>query len=393
MHTKPSSRAASATFAAAVALGLLAASPASRAASVYAATATTFDTRGPQRVCQDFFCRNFVIVPPQVEADAQSGQLRPELEGTLYQGQQTLIRHDTWSESVSADSRIAGALARSTARIGYDDGLVLAGVGASASIDSVFHSRADARLLTTYAVDVVLDGSGLASDLVIANGGVLLAVDFQHQTTGRFTWTGQPVPGAQARFSETVQIARTGAQTARAEVRGEASVTSGPAVGDLPTVQASGDWSTSDFFAPLISADEMAWTFNHFHTLRDVVTRFQVQEGTVDGFSADVLVGRFRFTLEQQAEAFFADPRIYRVGGGTSIEADFAHTSRFGLGGVVDPTGRFDLSGVRAEIRFLDTADVPEPASLGLVLAALGLGAWRRRATMRPRCPPCPGFS
>ena len=38
-------------------------------------------------------------------------------------------------------------------------------------------------------------------------------------------------------------------------------------------------------------------------------------------------------------------------------------------------------------------AAVPAPASLGLVLAALGLGAWRRRATMRPRCPRCPGSS
>jgi PEP-CTERM motif len=387
MHTTPSHQPAAAALAAAIALSLLAASPASRAASVYAVTATTFDTRGPQTVCQDVFCSKVIIVPPAVVTDAKSDRLSPEMQDALDNGEKSLIQHSTWSKSVDANSRLAGASGTATARIGYENGWVSAGVGARASIDSVFHSQANASLLTTYIVDVILERQGLAGDLVFANGGAVLAVDFQHQTTGQFTWTGQPVPGAQATFGETVRVAGTGAQTSRAEMQGQASVTSGPVVGAGPTAQASGAWSPGDFHAPLLGDDDTAWTFNHFHTLPGVIARFFIQDETMDGGDIDVLVGRFEFTLEQQAGARFTDPSIYRVGGGTSIDADFAHTSRFGLGRVYDPTGRLDLSGVRAELRFRDTTAVPEPASLGLVLAALGLGAWRRRAAMGRPCP------
>lgn len=399
MHTKPSSRAASATFAAAVALGLLAASPASRAASVYAATATTFDTRGPQRVCLDFFCRNFVIVPPQVETDSKSEHLSPNLQQALDEGQEYLIANNTWYKSVDAHSRINGAEATATVRTGYENSVIKAGVAAAAGIDSVFHSQASASLSTTYAIDVVLEAGGLSNGLVVVHGGAVLAVDFQHQTTGRFAFNGQPVPGAQASFSETLRVAGTGAQTSRAELQGQASLTTGPVTGETPTVQASGAWSSADFYAPLLGDDEIAWTFNHFHTIAGLIARFHPQEESLNGKETDLLIGRFEFTLEQLAQAGFTDPRVYRVGGGTSIAADFAHTSSFGLGRVYDPTGQFDLSGVRAVARFIETsaapdaAALPEPASLGLVLAALGLGAWRRRATMRPRCPPCPGFS
>ena len=389
MPTTPSRQPVAAALTAAVALALLTASPVGRAASVYAVTATTFDTRGPQTVCQDIFCSRVIIVPPAVVTDAKSDLLSPELQDTLDDGQKSVVQPSTWSKSVDAQSRLAGASGTATARIGYRNGWVNAGVGARASIDSVFHSQASASLLTTYIVDVILERQGLAGDLVFATGGAVLAVDFQHQTTGRFTWSGQPVPGAQATFGETVRVAGTGAQTSRAEVQGQAAVTSGPAVGDRPTAQASGAWSPADFHAPLLGDDDIAWTFNHFHTLTGVIARFFRQDETRDGHELDVLVGRFEFTLEQQADARFTDPSIYRVGGGTSIDADFAHTSRFGLGRVYDPTGRIDLSGLRAELRFRDTAalPVPEPASLGLVLAALGLGAWRRRATMRPHGP------
>lgn len=361
-------RAAAPTTAIATAAALVLACVAgpSRAENTYELTARSFDTREPQRLCLDFFCNTYTIIPPQEDLAVRQSAFDP-ITPLGFDG--------IWQQTVSATARISDASAVATAKLAVFQGDLAAGVAATASMSSVFHSESRAKLKTTVAVTVELDGTGLIGALAYSGGGGVLAVSFLHQTTGRFMVTGTPISGSGASFSERLHVEGS-SNTWTTGTQGTAAIIATSA-GNLPSTQTTGAWTLSDFQAPQQTGDATAWVFNHFETLPALSTQFKPAQSS-DGQRA--LHGTFTMTLEQSADAAFNNPLAYRVGGGTSISADFAHTSTFSFGGIHDPTGHLDLSGVAVSLRFVEIPAVPEPGSWLLLASGMAWLGLRRRS-------------
>lgn len=351
----------------------------SLADSSYSLLARSYDTRGPQTVCQDFFCQVVITVPAAEDLDRRSGQL----SSVNAPGRPPL-----WSEVVDARSSVAGVDAAARAKVGVQATDIAAGVAATASMASVFHSEASARLRLVYDVTVTISpptdlGGGLF--LGACRQQCDLAIDFLHQTTGRFSHAGDAPTGAYASFSETLRI------DGQTRISGKAAIAPDPADGRRMTTSALGDWDASGFLPAQAGGSSTVLTFNHLQPLPGLVTSFSFQPSQ----QLAEWTGRYRLELEQAAGAGFSDPAAYRVGPGTSMAADFAHTSTFSVGRAVDPTGLADLSAASIRVQFVEVPAVPEPGSWLLMAAGLGWLGLRRGLGTMPRCaaPPRRGRS
>lgn len=314
--------------------------------------ARTFDTRGPQVVCNDFFCHSVTIIPPLDVSDGRS---------------------TTQLDTLSAGRPAAGVQASARAVQRILGQTTISGAAAEATMVSVFQSEARARLRVSYIVDVDLDMASPIQAALIATActppGCRLGVDFLHQTSGTFVHAAV-VPGAQARFAESVQVEQV-------QVAGEASITADPQRAGQVLLAAGGHWSAGDFLSSATQPrpggagpwDTVTLTsFNHFQPILGATALFN------EGGAAT-----FHLTVEQTVDAGFGSAGAYSVGPST-IGADFSHTSVFSALRVVDPTGQLDLSGVGLTLRFSDVTPVPEPAAAWLLLAGLPLiGTLRRR--------------
>ena len=318
--------------------------------------ARTFDTRGPQVVCNDFFCNSVTIIPPQVDLDGRSTTSLTEL---------------------SASSQISSANARAQLvhREEPNHDIVI-GSAAEATMVSVFQSEARARLRVAYTIDVDIQLRSLI-DIAVAStacrNGCPLGLDFLHQTRGSFLHSAA-VPGANARFTESLQIEST-------QVAGEAFIQAGlPGSGQM-VYGASGAWSAGDFLPPVTepwsggagASDPLTRRgFNHFERIPGVTAIFRS--------GGSFLTGTFHVVMEQSVEAGFGAAGAYTVTP-VLIGADFAHTSTFSVQRAFDPSGQLDLSGLELSVRLTDVTSVPEPATVVLWLTGLLLlAAWRRRA-------------
>jgi len=362
-------RPAAAGLAAALALALALAGVAgpSRADSSYSVLARSYDTRGPQKVCHDFFCSSFTIVPPQEMVDRRGGLLRAiGAPGAA-----------PWDETVDATSSVAGVDAAARAKLGVQATGIAAGVAATASMASVFHSEAAAGLRLAYDVTVTIaPPAGWTGGLFLPACGLqcTLAIDFLHQTTGRFSHGGDAPAGAFASFSETLRV------DGQTRITGKAAIAPDPTDGRRMATSTSGDWGAGDFLPSQPGSATTVLAFNHLQLLPGLVTSFAL--APVDPFDPAPRLewtGTYRLELEQAAAAGFADPNAYRVGPGTSMAADFAHTSTFSVERVFDPTGAMDLGGATVSIQFVDVPAVPEPGTWLLLAAGLGLLGLRRR--------------
>lgn len=347
-------------LAAVAATGLLAAGGA-RASSDYLLSTRAYDTRGPQSVCLDVFCRNVIILPPQVVTDQRSGLLSTVGAPAA----------DVWEEVAEARSSLAGADAAARAKLGMRHGSIVAGVAASAAMSSVFHSEASARLRLAYEVTVTIaPPAGWTGGLFLPACGLQcsLAIDFLHQTSGRFSQRDDAVPGAFASFSETLRI------DGSTRIAGQAHFAPDPADSRRMALTATGDWDAGDVLPPQATDTTTTIGFNHLQLLPGLTTSFQLDTGSL----VPEWTGRFRLELDQAAAAGFTNPAAYRTSP-TGVSADFAHTSSFGLSRAVDPTGSTDLGDASVRLQFVALPAVPEPASaLLLAMGGLALG-WRAR--------------
>lgn len=232
--------------------------PISSASGTYDLRAATRDTSDPRVVCQDFFCNVVTVIPPQNVVDAKADSM------TVYFNP-SVFAPDVERRSESVTAPLAGISSSANAKLGILGTTVDFGVAASASKSSVFVGEARAGLRSEYFVTVELRTRDLLGSLTAAAcaGGCTLAMDFLHQTTGRFIYSGTPGAGARASFSEAMSI------DGIARASGEAFIEADPAAGNLPSPGALGDWSAGDFLPPQSSAGRTEWTFNHFAQITD----------------------------------------------------------------------------------------------------------------------------
>jgi len=345
----------------------LAQAPISTAAGHYDLRAATWDTSDPRRVCQDFFCHQFIIVPPESVVDAKADAMPVYFNPTIF-------APDSERRSESVTAPLAGISSNASAKLGIVATTVDFGVAASAAKSSVFVGEARAELRSAYFVKVELRSRDLLGSLTAGAcaGGCELAMDFLHQTTGRFAYSGVPGAGARASFSETLSI------NGLAQASGVSFIEAGPTAGSLPSPGAAGDWSTSDFLGPQSDATGTQWTFNHFAQITDQRALFFPSD-RLDEEGNVVFSGQYLITVEQQAQAGFG--AFEYIVGTSTMSADFDDTSSFTPGRLYDPAGVLDLTEARMDVSFVSAAPVPEPANWAMFAAGLGCTVWclRRR--------------
>ena len=345
--------------------------PISTASGNYDLHAAIWDTSDPRRVCQDFFCNVFIVVPPENDVDDKAGPMPVYFNPTV-------SAPDAEQRSESATATLAGISSNASAKLGIVATTVDFGVAASASKSSVFVGEARADLRTAYFVKVELRSRDLLGSLTAGAcaGGCSLAMDFLHQTTGRFAYSGAPGAGAVASFSEVLSI------DGIVQASGEAFIEADPAAGNLPSPGATGDWSAGDFLPPQSNAAGTEWTFNHFTQITDQRALFY-PSGLLDEEGNVVFSGQYLITVEQQAQAKFG-PFQYIVGTST-MSADFDDTSSFTPGRLYDPAGVLDLTGASVEVSFV-SAPVPEPETWAMFAAGLAWTGWRLRRRAASSC-------
>lgn len=342
--------------------------PISTAAGSYDLRAATWDTSDPRRVCQDFFCNVVIVVPPESVVDAKADAMRVSFNPTIFSPDANL--------SESATATLAGISSTASAKLGIVATTVDFGVAATAAKSSVFVGEARAELRSAYFVKVELRSRDLLGSLTAGAcaGGCTLAMDFLHQTTGRFAYSGVPGVGARASFSETLSI------NGLVQASGESFIEAGPSAGSLPSPGAVGDWSASDFLGPQSSAAGTEWTFNHFAQITDQRTLFFPSD-LLDDEGNVVFSGQYLITVEQKAQAGFG--AFEYIVGTSTMSADFDETSSFTPSRLYDPAGVLDLTDARVDVSFVSATPVPEPATWAMFAAGLGwtVLCLRRRRT------------
>ncbi len=283
---------------------------------------------------------------------------------------------DSERRSESATATLAGISSSASAKLGIASTTVDFGVAATAAKSSVFIGEARAELRSAYFVKVELRSRDLLGSLTAGAcaGGCTLAMDFLHQTTGRFAYSGVSGAGARASFSETLSI------NGLAQASGESFVEAGPSAGDLPSPGAAGDWSAGDFLAPRSTAAGTEWTFNHFAQITDQRALFFPSD-MLDEQGNVVFSGQYLISVEQIAQAKFG--AFEYIVGTSTMSADFDDTSSFTPGRLYDPTGVLDLTEARVDVSFVSAVPVPEPATWAMFAAGLGwtMVCLRRRGT------------
>lgn len=339
--------------------------PISTAAATFDLHAAASDTREPQKICQDFFCSVFVMVPPETDVDDRSGALHVLFNPAI-------VSPDLERQSVSTHAELGGSSGNAAAKLAIHPTSVDFGVAASAGKSSVFVGEARAALQTSYIVRVQLHTRELLGSLTVGAcaGGCTLAMDFLHQTTGRFAYSYLPGAGARASFQEVLRI------DGIARASGEAFIEADPSAGNQPSPGATGDWTAADFLAPQSAADRTEWTFNHFAEVTDQRALFFPSD-QLDEDGNIVFSGQYLITVEQEAQAGFG--ALSYIVGTATMAADFDDTSSFTPTRLYDPTGTADLSRARVEVSFASAVPVPEPGTWAMLATGVGLTAWRLR--------------
>jgi hypothetical protein len=350
----------------------LAALPTASAAAAYDLHAAAWDTSEPRRVCQDFFCNVSIVVPPERDVDDRVDTMSVFFSPTV-------VNPDAERQAESALATVGGVSGSASAKLAIEATSVDFGVAASAGKSSVFVSEARAQLQSRYMVRVELRARDLLGSLTAGAcaGGCTLAMDFLHQTTGRFAYSFTPGAGARASFSEVLRI------DGLARASGEAFIAVDPTAGNLISPGATGDWTTADFLPPQSGALGTEWTFNHFAQITDQRAIFHPST-ILDENGEEVFLGQYLITVEQVAQAGFGT--FEYIVGTTTMSADFDDTSSFTPGRLYDPAGVLDLSGASVQVTFVSAEPVPEPGTWAMVAAGLGWIGWRRRrSTSRSR--------
>ena len=330
------------------------------ASTSYETYARVYDSSGPRTVCNDFFCSSTTVIPPDDVVEQHSG----------------LELYDS-----NAQVRIGLASANASTRLHSDPfnfGSIKIGASASGQRSGYHLGEAHAVTSLDYRIQVNI---AIPTDPIIGPlatslcapplRGCQLAVDFQHQTTGLFGFSGAPGLGAEARFSETLHM------NSGATLAGEAFISTDPLNSRTMTHGATGLWSDNDFFPPYDrtglpwggSGTEMR--FNHFETIPNQFSIFTVNPCTdVAGVDSLCLTSEYAVTIEQTANAGFGGHSEYTTGGG--VYADFAHTSEFSAVRLFDPSGQMDFSNAQISFQYIPTAPVPLPGAFWLFASALG---------------------
>lgn len=235
-------------------------------------------------------------------------------------------------------------------------------------------------------IRAALWASSLAAAGCSLGGSCSLNTDFMHVTSGRLAYLPMR-SDRRAHFSE--QLTLTGSDSIT--VGGELTMAFNPAAGPPLVLGATGDWSTGDLhaFAPAPSSrldlypagdprnaiddpvgNLSGYDFGHISLLRDRPTGFHLAGSPF----LPSLEGTFKVTLTQEAVA----------DGGSGdyafalLAMDFAHTSRFGVGQVVDPGGVLDLSLATMTVSFGSPVPEPPPWLMGLAgVIVLAMRRWR----------------
>lgn len=343
----------------------LAGLPVATASATYDLHAAAWDTSEPRRVCQDFFCNTFTLVPPERDDDDRTGALAVTFIPSI-------VNPDAERQSDSALATVGGVSGNASAKLAIGSPSVDFGVAASAGKSSVFSSEARAELRTAYRVLVELRTRDLLGGLTAGAcaNGCTLAMDFLHQTTGRFAYSFIPGSGARASFAEVLRV------DGLVRSSGEAFIAADPAAGNLPSPGATGDWTAADFLPPQSGAGGTEWSFNHFAQITDQRALFFPAD-QLDENGNLVFSGQYLITVEQQAEAGFGVFE-YIVGSAT-MSADFDDTSSLTPGRLYDPAGVFDLSGASVQVTFASAQPVPEPGTWAMFAAGLVWTGWRLR--------------
>ena len=327
------------------------------ASTSYETYARAYDSYGPRTVCNDFFCNSTTVIQPVDNVEQHSGTApNPSNPNGV---------------SINSNSNASAGLAQASATsVIYDTGLTrdVIKIGASASalrsgyLLGEAHAKAKINFGVTVELTLPTDSILLAVAVSHCGFGCPLAMDFQHQTTGRFSFSGNPGQGAEARFSETLRI------DSGVNLTGEAFIAADPLNGNNLTPGAHGLWSASDFYPPQSNESGTELTFNHFETIPDQFSIFSVNYCT-EGNTGFCLLGDYTVSIEQTATAGFGSNSGYTFGG---LSADFAHTSEFSAIRLSDPSGLLELSNPQITIRYLDPAPVPLPGAFWLFASALG---------------------
>ncbi|WP_150047916.1 hypothetical protein [Methylomonas rhizoryzae] len=334
------------------------------ASTRYETYARVYDSSGPRTVCNDFFCSSTTVIPPVDIVDRHSGaEPNPSSPAGV-----------SIHSNANAVVGLAGATATSVI---YDTGLIRdaikIGVSASSQRSGYLLGEAHARAEITFGITVEFnfpDDPFLAAHAVShCGGGCPLAMDFQHQTTGRFSFSGVPGQGAEAYFSETLSM------DSGANLSGEASIAADPLNGNSLTPGVNGLWSASDFYPPQTGTGGTELAFNHFESITNQFSIFSVNFCT-ELNTGLCLLGNYTVSIEQAAAAGFSGNSEYTTGGG--VTSDFAHTSEFSPVRLYDPSGLLDLSNAQVNIRFFDPAPVPLPGAFWLFASALGAFSLKR---------------
>lgn len=339
--------------------------PSSSASGLTTLHAAAWDTSDPRRVCQDFFCSTFILVPPE-RVDRDKTTEMPVFFSP------TVVQPDAERRAESVSAPLGGASGNASAKLAIGATSVDFGVAATAAKSSVFVGEARAALRTEYSVRVQLRTRDLLGALTAAAcaNGCTLAMDFLHQTTGRFAYGFQPGAEARASFEEVLRI------DGIVQASGEAFIAADPSAGNGLAPGATGDWSASDFILQRADSAGSEWTFNHFTQITDQRATFFPSD-QLDENGNVVFSGRYVITVDQVAEAGFG--RFEYIVGTATLAADFDDTSSFTPGRLYDPAGVLDLSGAQVDVSFASAASVPEPSTWAMFAAGMGLALRRVR--------------